>query len=115
MVYRGYPQRNRRYLGTPMNYAQENQETSNKINELNDIPLPNEVEVPLEKNARAYHSNNNSFLNNFKLPFLDSFNLRFKLDDIVLLGIIFILLNDNPDDDFLVIILLYIFFAGREI
>ena len=66
-----------------------------------DIPLPNEKENSLEStNAPAVPGRHNNIL--------DFIKTHIHFEEIVLIGLIFILLDEGIDDEFLLIILVYI-------
>lgn len=73
-------------------------------NEMENIPMPNEnFEAADPEPAR-----------NNKPMFLDNFIKNIHADDIILLGLIFILIQEKLDDEFLIIILIYLLVAGRD-
>jgi len=80
------------------------------LKESSKIPLPEEFKDDLspELDTRKY---NNSFNmpNIFKL-----IKKNIAIDDIILLGLIFLLLDENTEDELLLILLIYIFLTGRK-
>lgn len=70
------------------------------------IPLPTEEEVITAPSGSA---------RGLRLPdFLSSITERIKMDDIILIGLIFMLFMEGLDDDFLLVILLYLLLTGRD-
>ncbi|HEX3027837.1 MAG TPA: hypothetical protein VHT34_00685 [Clostridia bacterium] len=75
------------------------------IRQKEDIPLPNQKE----------QTDNAAFRNNkgFNFPFGSIFK-RIGLEEIILVGLIFLLLNEGIEDDFLLIILIYVLITGLD-
>ncbi|HHW49010.1 MAG TPA: hypothetical protein GXX14_10405 [Clostridiaceae bacterium] len=103
MSYRRYPQLNRRY------YHQNEREKREPSNEfftpanidisgtIDDIPLPTdmeETEFDLKNASRP--------------SFLDFIKRRIHIEELILLGLIFLLLGEGIGDEILIILLLYI-------
>ncbi len=103
MLYRRGSSRSRRYPVTNALTGAGKPVPSNTTGKVIDIPLPNTSEPSpgkLEKRNRRS-----------KLPFPASLINSIRLDDLILIGLIILLLDENVEDDFLLIILLYIFVA----
>jgi len=64
------------------------------------IPLPNEMEDSPEDTDNMPSTHRSSVF--------DFFKNRIRLEEIILLGLIFVLLDEGIDDDFLLIMLVYI-------
>jgi len=73
-------------------------------NEIEKIPMPNENPAPQNPEHSRYH----------KPTFLDNFIKNIHADDIILLGLIFILIQEKLEDEFLIIVLIYLLVAGRD-
>lgn len=106
MLYKRHPTTNRKYVhaadGVNLNtdMGQEIQE------EIRQIPMPNEVDSLPPPPRKA--------LDKHRPSFLDAFKNRIQLDDIILLGLLFLLLDESLEDDLLLIILVYIFLTGMQ-
>ncbi len=71
-----------------------------------DIPLPNEKEIP--------DTNDNSSRGKNKFPLMNIIGERIHLEEIILIGLIFLLISEGLngiEDEFLLIILIYILLA----
>lgn len=109
MAYRRYPTLGRRYVNAnpapapAFNMGAAAIPEEIVLKEENNIPLPNEFESDpgLKRNQSL------SFLPNI---FNRIFG-RIELDDIILIGLIFILLQEKIEDEFLLILLIYILLA----
>ncbi|MCX7710046.1 MAG: hypothetical protein N2484_09360 [Clostridia bacterium] len=108
-MYRRVPFRRRRYVPSQALTAIVPQvipeEPKKDLIQLKNIPLPNEVESREDTKVSA---RSNPFSNIFK---------RIRIDDLILLGLVFLFLDEGrnePEDDFLLVILLYLFLAGRD-
>jgi len=113
MQYRRYPPERRKSVQadaapSPAGAFVDESINLNDLNEIVNIPPPNKAEnVPVvEKSAP---------LRSFRPSFVNILKNRLKIDDIILLGIIFILLSEGLEDDFLLLLLVYILLAGREL
>lgn len=75
-------------------------------NDVLNIPMPNENEksVPVDPGQ----------VRNHKPLSLDSFIRNIHADDIILLGLIFILIQEKLEDEFLIIVLVYLLISGRN-
>ncbi|MFZ5986123.1 MAG: hypothetical protein ACOYWZ_03235 [Bacillota bacterium] len=110
MMYRRLPRR-RRYTASntqpPKHFADVNKDVlEDTQKELENIPLPNEKEdssAPPKNSARIRRP---SFLNFFKK--------RFGADEIILIGLIFLLIEESAEDEFLLIILIYLLVSGID-
>lgn len=83
----------------------QNDPKKDLIQPLRNIPLPNEVES--QEDAKSIRSSN---------PFSNLFE-KIHIDDLILLGLVFLFIDEGrnePEDDFLPVILLYLFLAGRD-
>lgn len=103
MRYRRDPRR-RRYSSSAAQNTEHTHDTDNSMlentsKEVKKIPLPNEKDEPAfsEKTARTKRS----FLSNI-------FSRQLHTDEIILLGLIFLLIEERIDDDFLLIVLIYL-------
>ncbi|HOJ09892.1 MAG TPA: hypothetical protein PK733_04785 [Clostridiales bacterium] len=131
MAYRRYPYIHRNYYYT-RNLPNGKNNAPTKL--VNDIPMPNEKEsirdpeVPLKPGSKTsskassessfkigHDSSNNNIPDtpdnkkrDYKSPFIKLFQDKIQLDDIIILGLIFILLYEGIKDDMLFLILIYI-------
>lgn len=107
MVYRRPPQPYRRFSyqgmdnnskgNTDNTFISENIES---LKEVKNIPLPTEVEEPPSQDRKIQQSRLSMFL--------DSIRKRIGLEEIILLGLIFLLIQEHIDDELLLIVLVYI-------
>lgn len=120
-TYRKYDADRRRFYYTDTNYTptyitrMDSAGTDSRREKIQ-IPPPN-VEEPIHKEQRSLthaHLHKNSLLDTFKNSILDIFKGRIRIDDIILLGLIFILINEGIQDEILLIVLVYLFLSGRE-
>jgi len=103
MIYRRQPSKNKRPL--PSNADQEAElKKSGDIKPVLNIPLPNQAE-DTEAALTDDRGHSSSFIN--------IFNHKIFLDEIILFGLIFVLFTEGIEDEFLLIILLYILLVGR--
>jgi len=102
---RGYP-----YIKPQPDTVQDNTNGMEQIeaeiekNELEKIPMPNENPIPSDSGP----------IRNHRPTFLNNFFRNIHADDIILLGLIFILIQENLEDEFLIIVLIYLLVAGRD-
>ncbi|MGI6778564.1 MAG: hypothetical protein ACOX7R_11320 [Acetivibrionales bacterium] len=97
MLYRRYPYYSKRH--SHYNIDSEEKETSGSI------PLPNEEEPIKEINETREIE---EVQERYRPSLLDFIKKHIHLEEIILLGLIFILLDEGIDDDFLLIMLIYI-------
>lgn len=105
MVYRNSPQKPRRYSyennSSPKNGKNNMDETfTDLLKDSETIPAPNLVEnipLPSEKNKE------NRFL-----PSLNFLKNKITIEEIILIGLIFLILDEGIEDEFLLLMLLYI-------
>lgn len=103
MIYRRKPFKNRHPLHS--NIEQEAElKKSETIKPVLNIPLPNESE-DIEDTLTDVRGHGSTFIN--------IFNHRIFLDEIILFGLILVLFSEGIEDEFLLIILFYILLAGR--
>lgn len=106
MVYRRYPyaiDRRRQYYKTsPVETKSHNSTTSNieTVKHGDNIPMPNESDASTNESGEKQANRGLSVIR-----FLKS---HIKLEEIILLGLIFFLLDEGLNDDFLLLILIYI-------
>lgn len=111
MSYRRIP-RLRRYFTSSIENNKENiQENKSvkpqeEIKKLESIPLPNEEESNNSKEEIRFSAGMPSFLS--------SLTKNIGIDEIILIAIIFLLLQEKIEDEFLLIILVYLLLTGRE-
>ena len=116
MQYKKYPQFSRRYLygpgwgpmaaaDRPHDEKQDKGDEENRIetNKTEDIPLPNETEAALDQKD-SFHGIRKAQ----RTSILDFFRQRIHIEEIILLGLIFLLLDEGIEDEFLLLLLLYI-------
>lgn len=72
--------------------------------EVETVPAPNSAEEPPEETPDIHRAGMPHFFNLLKD--------RIHLDDIILIGLIFLLLDEGMQDDFLLILLIYILLVG---
>ena len=108
MVYRRIP-RFRRYGSppTPQNNQQINNYGDSKPKDIHEdlknIPLPNENESPAPREVQEDIGNTDP---------IRTFIQQLHMDEIILIGLIFLLITERIDDDFLLIILVYLLVSG---
>ncbi len=83
-----------------------NTENENPKMEIESIPMPNEKEISISADPESTRNNKPMFLNNFIK--------NIHADDLILLGLIFILIQENLEDEFLIIVLIYLLIAGMN-
>jgi len=102
---RGYP-----YIRPEPNMFQANTNNASQIeaevekNEIEKIPMPNENPTPSDPEP----------VRNHRPISLSNFFRNIHADDIILLGLIFILIQEKLEDEFLIIVLIYLLVAGRD-
>jgi len=109
MIYRKRPPTNIRftYPGAAQNstYAPEYHEES-LSQELKDIPLPNlNSESPCQSSNRKWNKSTSP---------LQILHNSIGIEEIILLGTIFLLIEESIEDEILLIILIYLLLAGLE-
>ncbi len=110
MLYRRYPYINRQYVHNKTMVPTTDIFNSDPMVEpqktIDDIPLPNEepLETPGRRDVRRVHP----------VPFLSFFKKRIGIEEILLIGLLFLLIQEGINDEFLIIILLYLLFTGIE-
>ena len=107
MIYGMVPKFRRYPLKRPRNFAYNKSPSSSiksggSIKNVQDIPLPNEIDT-----ARNEKKNQ-------RLSLTDFISKRFQIDEIILLGLIFLLLEERINDDYLLIILTYLLITGMD-
>lgn len=100
MFYRRPPARQRRNLYPARQIPVADIADSDVIRDIPDIPLPNEAEKSVLPNQDA--SDTRGF------PSISLLGKNLFLDDIILFGLIFLLLQERIEDEFLLILLVYI-------
>jgi hypothetical protein len=119
MYYKKNPLMNRRYLYPPRlgfirpprsrAHAQK-EDMTEKIQTVEEIPLPNISETETENNAPLDLSRSQHFLKRSKRPsILDFLKERISIEELLLVGLIFLLFDEALDDELLLILLVYIF------
>lgn len=103
MLYKRHPNSNRKHMHSNSGTEVEAKKPE-AIKAVSNIPLPNESEDITEQ---PYDTRGHSAL------FIDIFKNRIYLDEIILVGLIFLLFQEGIEDEFLLIILVYILIAGR--
>lgn len=99
MLYGRNPSGGRKYFHPDTNTNIADTQAADTLKYLSDIPLPNEKQA--ESKMRA-------------LPILDILKDNIFLDDIILIGLIILLVGEGVEDDLLLIMLVFIFFAGKN-
>lgn len=75
------------------------------MKKISEIPLPNEVETPQKsQNPHMYRTGISSILS--------SLARNIRVEDIILIGLILLILDEGFEDDFLLFMLIFIFFGG---
>ncbi|MDP4092245.1 MAG: hypothetical protein Q8920_02700 [Bacillota bacterium] len=92
------------------NSQSDNDLALNGLNETIKIPPPNEP--PDEHEEKRFKKKPVTAKNPFNQ--LTGIFKRFKVEELMLLGLIFLLFNENIEDDLLLIVLIYILLTGRE-
>lgn len=99
MPYRKRPQVNRRYSHTDTD-TNANINLEKPHNDIEKIPLPNEVD--------ELSNSSTGMANLHRKSIFDLFMKRIHIDDIIIVGLIFLLLDEGIDDDILLLLLVYI-------
>lgn len=114
MIYSVVPRRRRYPLKYPRSFAYNKPVFDGTSQNIKDIPLPNETDsVGSEKNKFVEVSSKNDEINK-RLSLTDFISKRFQTDEIILLGLIFLLLEEKINDDYLLIILTYLLITGMD-
>jgi hypothetical protein len=119
MIYRRYPLIHRRLLRPGPRYATKpssnglSKEKSKENKKTEKIPLPNEPDKPGHVLSPGYSSQTGTGETNKSkglrpFPFLNNLHKKIQFEDIIILGLIFLLLNEEIRDDILLIVLIYI-------
>ncbi len=110
MIYRKKPPTNIRftYPGLKQKSDFDNEYHEDSLpQELKDIPLPNlDSESPCQNPSRRWNNNIPS-----PLQFLHN---NIGIEEIIILGTIFLLIEESIEDEILLIILIYLLLAGLE-
>jgi hypothetical protein len=104
------PKRRRYPFKRPRNFAY-NKTTGGSVKKVEDIPLPNEVDAVRNEKKNTYGFSSKA---NKELSLTDFISKRFQIDEIILLGLIFLLLEERINDDYLLIILTYLLITGID-
>lgn len=107
MVYRRPPQLYRRFAYQGIDYNPKTKEDNSfepagieTLKEVRDIPLPTEVEEPAVQSRTVPRSRIGHFL--------DTIRKRIGIEEIIIIGLIFLLIEERIEDELLLIILLYL-------
>lgn len=97
-----YPFRRYPYFSAmPRPARPANDNIPDTISEIASIPLPNEVELP--SGRPAYEKRD------FRMPDIFGYlKKRIKLEDIILIGLIFLLIEEGIEDELLLLILVFL-------
>ncbi len=111
-MYRKYPTPVRRYnysnpFYTPVQPENVPSEDFGMPNETIDIPSPNEPSDNIERKNGIFFPALSS------LGGISSIFKRVKIDELILIGLIFLMIDEKIEDDMLMITLLYILLAGK--
>ncbi|NLD49664.1 MAG: hypothetical protein GX660_21155 [Clostridiaceae bacterium] len=111
MSYRRIPRIRRYYTSSSENNKQypggnKGLEQEKEIKDVLSIPLPNEKEKQ-EARDKTQSKVQRPF-------FLSSIIQNIGADEIIILALLFLLLEEKIEDEFLLIVLIYLLFAGRE-
>ncbi|HHY23583.1 MAG TPA: hypothetical protein GX527_05005 [Clostridiaceae bacterium] len=117
MLYRRYPLIHRKYAyPSSRPYAKESEPSPEKeklkdaINKDEKIPLPNELEhiygpeVASQTGSEMFNKSRESGI----FGFLKLLPKKIHLEEVIIIGLIFLLLNEEIKDDILLLILIYI-------
>ena len=99
MFYRRHPLRTRRYLSSDNSFASNDSIGNLDSKEEVKIPLPNETEAAHDLPADSRYKGPLSILN------------RIGMEEIILIGLIFVLLHEGVEDEFLLLMLVYVLLA----
>lgn len=114
MIYGVVPKRRRYPLKHPRNFVYNKTPSDGNAKNIKDIPLPNEIDnIRNEKKHNTGFSSKKTTTNK-RLSFTDFISKRFQTDEIILLGLIFLLLDEKINDDYLLIILTYLLITGMD-
>lgn len=106
MVYKRIPQNHRKYPHSSTNQTSSTTADSDTIKGMDQIPLPNEVEEAPHMFSKTRYGH--------KPSFLDSVTKHIQVDEILIIGLIFLLFTEGLEDDILIILLIYILVSGRD-
>ncbi len=117
MLYRRYPLIHRKYAypgSRPhvkeLGPSPEKEKLKDTINKDEEIPLPNELEyatgpeIASQTGSEMFNKNRESSI----FSFLKTLTKKIHLEEIIIVGLIFLLLNEEIKDDILLLILIYI-------
>lgn len=110
MIYRKFPVLRKKYMyvnPAPAANSAAMGQAESSFREIEKIPLPNEIENGI--NLPDQNNDDVGITRNRNKPFLSSVFQNIQPDDIILLGLIFILYQEGIDDEILLILLIYIF------
>ncbi|NSW91610.1 MAG: hypothetical protein HPY74_13215 [Firmicutes bacterium] len=117
MLYRRYPLIHRKYMYPGPRHVTKRSSSDIQEEKLKDdkkkaeeIPLPNELEhIPGPgSSSQTGPEVINKSRENSAFPFLNIFSRKIQFEEIVILGLIFLLLNEEIRDDILLVVLIYI-------
>ena len=107
MVYRRPPQLYRRFAYQGIEHNPKIKEDNSfepagieALKEVRDIPLPTEVEEP-DTQSRMVPKSRIAY-------FLDTLRKRIGIEEIIIIGLIFLLIQEHIEDELLLIILVYL-------
>lgn len=100
MLYSMVPRYRRYPLKRPRSFMYNKSSPGSDAKKIDDIPLPNETDTVRKKSKG--------------LSVTDFLSRHFQIDELILLGLIFLLLEEKINDDFLLIILIYLLIAGMN-
>lgn len=103
MLYRRRQNSSRKHIPIDPD-SEEEVKKPKPIKTSSNIPLPTEAE---DITDQTFEDRSHSSL------YIDIFKKRIFLDEIILVGLIFLLFEEGIEDEFLLIILVYILMAGR--
>ncbi|MDQ2084958.1 hypothetical protein RBH29_00715 [Herbivorax sp. ANBcel31] len=114
MIYGVVPRRRRYPLKNPRNFAYNRTSSDSTAKKVEEIPLPNKVDTVNDKKDNDTGFSHKKTKTNKRLSLTDFISKRFKTDEIILLGLIFLLLEERINDDYLLIILTYLLITGMD-
>lgn len=110
MPYRKIPTWRRPYYSQdrlPATKSEVNFTNEMSVPEIERIPLPTEEEQIAFPDSKLAGDRK-------KRSFLDLLPFRIGIEELIILGLVFVLFQEGIDDDFLILLLLFILFTGFE-
>ncbi|TYQ15283.1 UNVERIFIED_CONTAM: hypothetical protein Cloal_1717 [Acetivibrio alkalicellulosi] len=114
MIYGMVPRRRKYFINNNSRNFNNTRNDSDRDKEIEDIPLPNEIDTISNSNDDTNKKSSDNFNQSKRASLKDILSKRFKTDEVILLGLIFLLLEEKTHDDYLLIILIYLLISGMD-